>query len=237
MDDKMQAGREARQLMLRENRGVLSTHSVEMPGYPFGSVVPYCLDRKGMPVVLISTIAQHTRNLLADPKISLLVSERAAPDVQSASRVTLLADAHPLAEDEDLAERYYRQYPQARNYHLTHDFAFYGLRAVRARYIGGFGDIHWLKPDEVLRLNPFSRADETRIVEHMNEDHADALRHYCQCAGIALKPESEVSMASADGEGFHLLVDGQLHWLAYPLPVHTLMEARNALVSMARQPC
>ena len=79
-----EARKHARQLLLKEYRGVLSTHSQAMPGFPFGSVVPYCLDARGWPLLLISRIAQHTRNLKADARCSLLVGERAAEDVQAA---------------------------------------------------------------------------------------------------------------------------------------------------------
>jgi putative heme iron utilization protein len=237
MEEKIEVGRSARELLLRECRGVLSTHSVDVPGYPFGSVVPYSMDRSGRPVILISSIAQHTRNLLADPRLSLIVAEHDAEDVQASSRLTLLADAGPLGEDEDAMERYYRLFPQAHGYHRTHDFAFFRLEVVRARYIGGFGEIHWLKPPEVIKANPFNRADETRIVEHMNADHSDALRHYCRCAHIPLDEGDAARMAGADGEGFHLLAGSRLHWLAYSSPASNLMEARQALVDMARRAC
>ena len=71
-----QAKREARELLLREYRGVLSTQSKAMPGFPFGSVVPYCLDAQGWPLILISRIAQHTHNLKVDGKCSLLTTCR-----------------------------------------------------------------------------------------------------------------------------------------------------------------
>src|SRR5690606_26860432 len=76
------AAKHARELLLKEYRGMLATHSQKMPGFPFGSVVPYCLDGQGWPLLLISRIAQHTRNLRADPRCSLLVGERDAEDVQ-----------------------------------------------------------------------------------------------------------------------------------------------------------
>jgi len=104
-----QAVKNARQLLLEEYRGVLSTHSRSMPGFPFGSAVPYCLDANGWPLLLISRIAQHTRNLQADNKCSLLVGERAAEDVQAAGRLTLLAEARQLVDPpvvEAAARRY-----------------------------------------------------------------------------------------------------------------------------------
>jgi len=89
----VEAAKNARELLLKEYRGVLSTHSKSMPGFPFGSVVPYCLDEQGRPLILISRIAQHTHNLQKDPKCSLLVGEREADDVQAVGRLTYLAEA------------------------------------------------------------------------------------------------------------------------------------------------
>ena len=74
-----QVAKNARELLLKEYRGALATQSKAMPGFPFGSVVPYCLDEQGRPLILISRIAQHTHNLQKDPKCSLLVGERDAP--------------------------------------------------------------------------------------------------------------------------------------------------------------
>ena len=107
-----EARKHARQLLLKEYRGVLSTHSQAMPGFPFGSVVPYCLDARGWPLLLISRIAQHTRNLKADARCSLLVGERAAEDVQAAGRLTLLAEARQL-DDGAAIEAAARLPPQA----------------------------------------------------------------------------------------------------------------------------
>ena len=72
----VKAIKHARELLLKEYHGVLSTHSKAMPGFPFGSVVPYCLDAEGRPLLLISRIAQHTHNLQMQAKCSLLVGER-----------------------------------------------------------------------------------------------------------------------------------------------------------------
>src|SRR5690606_22748373 len=123
----VKAGKHARELLLKEYRGVLSTHSKAMPGFPFGSVVPYCLDAEGRPLILISRIAQHTHNLLADPHCSLLVGERDAEDIQAAGRLTLLAQARQLDDEaaiEAAAARYYRYFPASRDYHRVHDFDF-----------------------------------------------------------------------------------------------------------------
>lgn len=229
----VKAAKNARELLLKEYRGVLSTHSQALPGFPFGSAVPYCLDGDGLPLLLISRIAQHTRNLLADPRCSLLVGERGAEDVQAAGRLTLLAEARRLEEAEvaQAAQRYYRCFPESADYHLVHDFDFWRLEPVRWRFIGGFGAIHWL--DQVTLANPFATdGSETSMVEHMNEDHTKAIAHYVELAGL---PQYEpAQMAGVDTEGFHLRIGQSLYWLAFPTSCNNPGQVREALVTLAR---
>jgi putative heme iron utilization protein len=228
----VKAAKNARELLLKEYRGVLSTHSQAVPGYPFGSVVPYCLDGTGLPLILISRIAQHTRNLLADPRCSLLVGERAAEDVQAAGRLTLLAQAQRLEEAEvaQAAQRYYRSFPESQDYHLVHDFDFWRLEPVRWRFIGGFGAIHWL--DQVALANPFDGASETDMLAHMNADHAKAIAHYVALAGL---PDTGVAqMVGIDTEGFRLRIGRSLYWLPFARPCETPLAVREALVQLAQ---
>ncbi|MHA6193247.1 HugZ family pyridoxamine 5'-phosphate oxidase [Pseudomonas wadenswilerensis] len=224
--------RQARELLLKEYRGVLSTHSKSMPGFPFGSVVPYCLDADGNPLILISRIAQHTHNLQKDPKCSLLVGERGAEDVQAVGRLTVLAEARKLedaAAIEAAAERYYRYFPDSRNYHSAHDFDFWVLQPVRHRYIGGFGAIHWI--DQLTLANPFAGKAELSMVEHMNSDHAKAIAHYVALSGL---PDTQpAQLAGIDSEGMHLRIGQALYWLAFPEPCNTPTQVREALVLLA----
>lgn len=233
--DTKQTGTMARQLLLCEYQAVLSTISVEMQGYPFGSVVPFCLDRQGQPVILISDIAQHTKNIIADPRVSIICLEQAAEDQQAAGRVTLLADAEKIpASDDDTIWRYYSFFPHSRDYHNTHGFDFYRLKPRKIRFIGGFGRIHWLKPEDFLLGNPFSLEDEIRMIEHMNADHADAIRHYCHMHSITLTNDIEPVMVGIDAEGFHVKSGMALCRITFPEPVADTGEARRALVEMAR---
>jgi putative heme iron utilization protein len=226
------AAKQARELLLKEFRGVLSTHSKSMPGFPFGSVVPYCLDDQGRPLILISRIAQHTHNLQKDPKCSLLVGERGAEDVQAVGRVTVLAEAEKLqdaAAIEAAAQRYYRFFPESQSYHSAHDFDFWVLAPVRYRFIGGFGAIHWL--DEIALANPFAGKAEASMVEHMNEDHAKAIAHYVELTGL---PQTEPAvLVGVDSEGMHLRIGHGLHWLPFAKPCNTPTQVREALVLLA----
>lgn len=227
------AAKHARELLLKEYRGVLSTQSKAMPGFPFGSVVPYCLDEQGRPLILISRIALHTHNLQKEPKCSLLVGERDADDVQAAGRLTLLAEAEKLddpAAIEAAATRYYRYFPESQGYHQAHDFDFWVLQPVRSRYIGGFGAIHWLP--EVHLANAFAGASELSMIEHMNSDHASAIAHYVDLSGL---PSHEpAQLVGIDSEGFHLRIGKSVHWLAFPTSCNSPGAVRQALVQLAR---
>jgi len=222
----------ARRLLLQQSFGVLSTISLDVPGYPFGSVAPYCVDQQGRPVVYISTIAQHTKNILADPRVSLTVVENhgaADGDVQAHGRLTYIADARPAAKDEsDLHDRYFRYFPSARQYQQTHDFGFFRLEPVRIRFIGGFGRIYWVEADEIAIPNPFSPAQESRIIQHMNHDHGDAIRHYTG--------GDSAEMVGIDDRGFDVLKSGSKIRFFFDTPVRNMDEARQALIAMAKRP-
>lgn len=237
MSNKEQSAIAARSLMMSEYQGILSTHSVEARGYPFGSVTPYCFDRKGRPVILISHIAQHTKNIKADPKVSLIVMERDMDDVQANGRVTYLGEAMPIpSDDADTMQRYYRYFPDARDYHKTHDFDFYYLEFYRVRFIGGFGKIYWLERDAFLKQNPFSADEETRAIDHMNKDHADAIRRYCNLGNIPLTDDDHPVMVGIDGEGFNLLLAKRIYRFGFAEPVTTLSELRSELARLAKLP-
>ncbi len=236
MSNDFAAAQEARDLLLKCYDGVLSTLSLAVPGYPFGSVVPFCLDRAGVPIILIADIAQHTKNIKGDPRVSLIVFDRTANDLQANGRLTLLADAHLVAEDdEDTAERYYRFFPEARGYHRTHGFQFWRLHPCRMRFIGGFGAIHWLAPEHVLARNPFSAADEAGMVAHMNADHVAAMRKYC-APYLTDDPSNKVpQFAGCDAHGFHLVIADQVVRIPFDSPVATPTEVRQALVALAHK--
>jgi heme oxygenase (biliverdin-IX-beta and delta-forming) len=230
-----QAAKQARALLNSQVHGVLSTQSVELAGYPFGSITPYCLNRDGQPVILISTIAQHTRNILADNKVSLMVSEHDVDDAQASARITYIGDAKAIATDDDeTAERYFRYFPNSRDFHKTHDFNFYTIDLVRVRFIGGFGKIYWVEKTDLLKANPFSMQEESDMINHMNTDHQQAMQHYCDVFDIAYNNENQPIMAGIDSEGFHLRIGVQLHRIEFEHPAANAMEVRQAMVSLAK---
>lgn len=146
-------GAEARRLLEAQRVGVLATNSVEMGGFPFASLTPYVLDAQGRPLVLISSLAQHTRNIQADPRVSLLVYNAEAADAPDAARLTWMGRAAPVpAEDRGAKARYLERFPDARRFFEARDFKLYRIEGTRAYYIGGFGRIFWLEPRDVQPL-------------------------------------------------------------------------------------
>lgn len=236
MSRKERAAKEARELLNSQYQGVLSTLSVDVPGYPFGSVVPYCLDRHGQPVMLISLIAQHTKNIKADPRVSLIVFAGEQDDIQANGRVTYLGNAQKIgADDEDTAQRYYRYFPEARDHHKAHDFDLYSVKLEKVRYIGGFGQIHWVDSELFQLPNPFNHKQETGAVEHMNEDHRDAILSYCDMANITVPHGVQPEMVGVDAEGFHLRLGQRIHRIGFDQPVANGQQMRERLVEMARR--
>jgi putative heme iron utilization protein len=221
----------ARQLLNHQSFGVLSTHSTDVKGYPFGSIAPYTLDYEGEPAILISDIAQHTRNIKLNNKVSLTVFDPHADDPQAGSRLTWIGGAEGINPSEThIRDRYLRYFPSAESYFETHDFSFYRIHLRRARFIGGFGQIFWIEPDAMLVKNPF-RETERGIVEHMNRDHQQALFHYCKVLGLEAHT---VTMIGIDSEGFDMLADKRKLRIDFESPIHTSIEARANLVRLAR---
>ncbi len=222
-------------LLRQEYHGVLSTHSVQMAGFPFGSVAPYCLDANGCVIILISSIAQHTKNIVENNKVSFIVSEAGVDDVQTAARLTLMAEAQVIdANDEDTRQRYYRYFPSARGYHNTHNFSFYRLHSVRARYIGGFGKIHWLQPEQLQLSQTFSGADEIPMLDHMNADHRDAIEKYCRNFDINFGPKDMPEMVGIDSLGAHIRVGATISRITFGQQAENSQAVRRELVALAR---
>lgn len=228
-------GNEARRFTRQQRQGVLSTLSQRVEGHPFGSVAPFILDHAGRPVILISTLAEHTRNIDADPRVSLIV-QPFAEDMQVAGRVTVLGRAVRLPDKDALAPRYLRYHPQAEGYFAMHDFHFYRIEPVRVRWIGGFGRIHWVEPEAYLLDEGPLAEQESGILAHMNADHGAALRDYCHSVhGVQT---GAASMVGIDPDGFDVRLEdqgGRMLRFDFALPVMDATAARAALVDLARQ--
>jgi len=141
----------------------LATQSIQMPGYPYATVVPNVLDEQHRPILLISALAEHTKNLLADPKVSISVNESGITNVQDGQRLTLVGDAERFEPDQALITRYLRYVPAAEQY-LTLDFMFFRILPKRLRYIGGVGKMGWVEAEAFDTATSLSLAEEAALL-------------------------------------------------------------------------
>ncbi|MEB3233338.1 MAG: pyridoxamine 5'-phosphate oxidase family protein [Leptolyngbyaceae bacterium] len=154
----MQAITAAQTLLKQQSFGILSTYSVDVAGFPFGSVTPYGLTLNYHPLIYISNIAQHTKNISADNRVALTILAEAATDnpqtdPQTRPRITVIGHALPVSQDAPdspaLHQIYFNQFPDAEITLSQLGFYLYRIQPVRWRYIGGFGQIHWLEPEQL----------------------------------------------------------------------------------------
>jgi hypothetical protein len=202
-----------------------------VPGYPFGSVLPFVLDHAARPVILISALAEHTKSLAADPRASLVVHDFSAEE-QQGPRLTLVADGERFADDA-MARRFVRYLPESARFLGFGDFAFWRLVPRQALFVRGFGRIDWIGGADLSAPEARLGEAEDGIIAHMNEDHADAMRLYAQHLH-GVQPAS-VAMLGCDVEGFDLLADGRILRCAFPDPVTNAGKAREAFSALAAQ--
>jgi putative heme iron utilization protein len=168
----------ARTLVERERLGTLSSQSVKHPGWPFGSVMPYALTEGGAPLFLISSMAIHTQNVLADPRASLLVMQTGNDaDPLGMARVTLMGTVTRVDSSDALREAYLARHPNARHWIDYGDFGFFRLDVTQIYFVGGFGAMGWVPSEDYAAAEADPLADAAAgILEHMNRDHAPAHR-------------------------------------------------------------
>jgi len=235
MPAKSEIANAARALIRRAFKGSLASIDGRND-YPYASLVTLATDTDGGPTLLISKLARHTANLAADPRASILIDETGAlADPLQGARVTIYGKAEPAPEP-GVRRRFLARHPEASFYADFPDFAFWKLKVEGAHYIGGFGRIFDLTADELLvPLTDAARLIEAEpgIVEHMNEDHADALELYA--TALADASAGAWRMVGIDPEGFDIVAAGAARRVLFAQPIGTPEEARKELVRLAAE--
>jgi putative heme iron utilization protein len=156
--------------LLHESRyGSLATQSIQMPGYPFASVLPFVLDENAHPVFLISQLAEHTKNLTIDYRASFIVHDCGTQNVLTTERISLMGDVRQFDASAELVARYLRYQPDAEQYLGLGDFAFFRLKPKGARYVAGFGRMGWIDEAEWASSVVLSSVDEEKLVHSLIE--------------------------------------------------------------------
>ena len=238
----------ARTLVAGEVDGTLSTLTVGAEdvadGHPFGSVVTYATDDRGAPLVLMSTMAEHARNLDADPRVSLLVTASGdGAGRLAAARATLLGTMAPVPDGEqDAATQAYLDVHPDAFWARFPDFFTARLDIAAIRYVRGFGEMGWADAAGYASAEPDPVAPaEAGIIQHMNADHRDALLDIVAHELDVPDPVTEVELLSCDRYGFEvrLATTGE-HELAFGRigfdeVLDAADEARGAMVALTRR--
>jgi len=201
-------------------------------GHPFATLVGVATAPDGTPLMLLSDLARHTRNIGADPRASLLFAAKPTEsDALTAPRVTVVGRAK-VSERDGAKQRYVRRHPDAGGYAEFADFRIFELDVEAAHLVAGFGRISTVPAAAII--GEAASADallhaEREIVEHMNSDHADALALY---AGRA-PGTTDIRMTGIDPWGLDLRIDGAGQRITFATPITTTSDVRRILSELA----
>jgi putative heme iron utilization protein len=223
--------------LLRRSRGGALATLMMGSGDPYCSLVNVASHSDGSPILLISRLAIHTKNLLADARVSLMLDERAEGDPLEGSRIMLSGQAEEVASDRAVVRyRYLNAHPTAEAFVDFKDFSFFRIRLTGAHLVAGFGRIIDLKPAEfVTDISDAGELLEAEqgAVEHMNTDHQEALGLYATRL-LGAEP-GDWRCSGVDPDGIDLQAGARTLRLDFPDRVIGPGELRKMLVRLAEQ--
>jgi putative heme iron utilization protein len=225
----------AKGLLRRSRQGALAT-LMAGTGDPYCSLVNLASHPDGSPILLISRLALHTRNILADFRVSLMLDERAPGDPLEGARIMLAGIAEEAGDDDRalLRRRYLNAHPSAEVFVDFKDFSFFRIRPKGAHLVAGFGRIVDLAADQLL--TDLAGAEkvlelEQDAVAHMNEEHRDAMDLYATKL-LGAQP-AEWRCTGCDPEGLDMQAGSRTLRLDFPERVRNAGEVRKVLARLA----
>jgi hypothetical protein len=227
----------ARLLLRRSRQGALAT-LMTGSGDPYCSLVNLASHPDGSPILLISRLALHTKNILADARVSLMLDERSQGDPLEGSRIMLAGRAEQAGEDdaELLRRRYLNAHPSAEAFVNFKDFSFFRIQPSAAHLVAGFGRIIDLKPEQFL--TDISSAGtlleaEQGAIDHMNADHRDTMNLYA--TKLLGAEAADWCCTGADPDGLDMQAGSQTLRLDFPQRIVTPAALRQVLKQLADQ--
>ncbi len=225
----------ARSLLRRSRQGALAT-LMAGSGDPYCSLVNVASHADASPILLISRLALHTKNILGDNRVSLMLDERAAGDPLEGARIMLAGRAEEADPDQAgiLRRRYLNAHPSAEAFVEFKDFSFFRIVPSNAHLVAGFGRIIDLKPSQFL--TDISDAAglleaEQGAVEHMNEDHREAMNLYA--TKLLGAGSADWICTGCDPDGLDMQAGAATLRLDFPERVTSGTELRKMLVRLA----
>ena len=229
-------GREIRGLMRSLRLATLSTGLATADGWPYGSMVTVAIDQGAHPLLLMSGLSDHTRNLAEDSRASLLFLQPTRHrNPQRGARVTIMGNIRKTNKSRH-AERFLTMHPEAQIYAGFGDFNFYRMSVERAHWVGGFAQAQWIDGKHVTLSATVVRTIseiESSVIDHMNSDHVDTVDLYAQ--NLLGRRGYGWRMVGIDGDGADLERDGRFARLPFPSVISDASEARDNLVSLSAE--
>jgi heme iron utilization protein len=225
----------ARSLLRRSRQGALATLMADS-GDPYCSLVNVASHADGSPILLISRLALHTKNILADARVSLMLDERAQGDPLEGSRIMLAGRADEVQGDQAaiLRRRYLNAHPSAEVFVNFKDFSFFRVQPTAAHLVAGFGRIVDLKPEQFLTdiSDAASLLEaEQGAIDHMNADHRDAMNLYA--TRLLGAETADWRCTGCDPDGIDMQAGSTTLRLDFPERVTGPGELRKMLVRLA----
>jgi heme iron utilization protein len=227
----------ARSLLRRSRQGALAT-LMAGSGDPYCSLVNLASHPDGSPILLISRLALHTKNILGDARVSLMLDERAAGDPLEGARIMLAGTAEQAGDGDEpvLRRRYLNAHPSAEAFVEFKDFSFFRIRPQGAHLVAGFGRIADLTPGQFLtdltEAGSLLEA-EPGAVEHMNADHREAMNLYATRL-LGAEP-ADWRCTGCDPDGIDMQAGNSTLRLDFPQRIATPAALRQTLKQLVEQ--
>lgn len=224
---------EAKRLLRTIRAGCLAT--LDEHGRPFATLVNVATASDGAPILLLSRLAAHTRYLEARPACSILLAQSGKGDPLAHPRLTV---SGALARDADpvLRARFLSRHPKSELYAGFADFSFWRMKVEGFHLNGGFARAADFAPQEILTdlggADELLAAEESAL-EHLNEDHADALRLYA--AHFDSQPEARWHATGIDPEGLDLSAGDRTSRIRFPQRIVAPKDLRGILAQLAAE--
>jgi heme iron utilization protein len=227
----------ARSLLRRSRQGALATLMADS-GSPYCSLVNVASYADGSPILLISRLAVHTKNILADSRVSLMLDERVAGDPLEGARIMLAGRAEPASDDDQpvLRRRYLNAHPSAEAFAGFGDFSFFRIRPTGMHLVAGFGRIVDLAPERFLTdltdATSLMQAEQDAI-DHMNADHREAMNLYA--TRLLGAEAADWRCTGCDPDGIDMQAGNATLRLDFPKRIATPAALRQTLKQLADQ--
>lgn len=230
--DHLSPANQSRLIMRSCGKAALATIDAET-GEPYNSLILVAADQDASPMMMLSDLADHTQNIKKNPLASLLLDGDHNSETLASARLSVQGKLD-VVNDKALVKRFINRHAEAAIYAGFGDFNLYRMTVTRVHLIGGFGRIHWIDADQVMADSPKLDAAAEDIMEHMNEDHDDAIAAYAEALGHDMNTDDKWRMTGIDRDGIDLSNGVTYERINTPEPMVTPGDSRRALAKMAK---